>query len=265
MSRAFIRQDKCGNEWPWKWGCHNVTASFTRLVDSWQYLFCTGTVVYRETTASLVLNGGRSSYLNVDVYSYLIFNINCDGISFYPADWVCINFDRKYIYVCLYFDIRYCYYIIMDKYCLYLLSRGKAIHYLLSLWKISNQEWGLLSQFSPFHYFPNFSDLSKYWLLFQCHVHIWQMSPQLTCSYGDIDQTWMWFKDSKICFCKIPNLTNRKINEWSISNPRPREMISVFSDFIRQLQSNNIHKHKQISRYCFSVLLNLRFDRHLKH
>ena len=32
-------------------------------------------------------------------------------------------------------------------------------------------------------------------------VHIWQMSPQLSC--GDICQIGIWFDDSNVCFCKI--------------------------------------------------------------
>ena len=39
------------------------------------------------------------------------------------------------------------------------------------------QGWGLLSQFPPFRYFPNFSDLLVNWLSMECHLHIWQMSP----------------------------------------------------------------------------------------
>ena len=41
---------------------------------------------------------------------------------------------------------------------------------------------GLLSQFPPFHYFPNFSASPKYTWVIAYHVNIWQVSPQLSCS-----------------------------------------------------------------------------------
>ena len=48
-----------------------------------------------------------------------------------------------------------------------------------ALW--STLGWGLLSQFPPFRYFPNFSPLSKYTLIVKYRVYIWQVSPQLSC------------------------------------------------------------------------------------
>ena len=48
--------------------------------------------------------------------------------------------------------------------------------------------WGLLSQFPPFRYFPNFSALLKQTLGIEYHVYIWQVSPQLSC--GDTWQIW---------------------------------------------------------------------------
>ena len=58
----------------------------------------------------------------------------------------------------------------------------------------------------------------------ECHVHIWQMSPQLSC--GDICQIWMWFKNSNMCFCKIENVPNGKYNKWTLSNPHPWTLIN---------------------------------------
>ena len=55
--------------------------------------------------------------------------------------------------------------------------------------------WGLLGRFF-FRYFSGFSYLSKQWLPIAYHVHIWQLSPQLSC--GDNCQIWMWFKESNI-------------------------------------------------------------------
>ena len=60
------------------------------------------------------------------------------------------------------------------------------------------QGWGLLRQFSPFCYFPKFSEWSKQCLAAWYHVHIWQVSPQLSC--GDTWQIWMWLKVSILYF-----------------------------------------------------------------
>ena len=43
------------------------------------------------------------------------------------------------------------------------------------------QGWGLLSQFLPLRYFPDFSALSKQPLAIENHIYIWQVSPQLGC------------------------------------------------------------------------------------
>ena len=82
------------------------------------------------------------------------------------------------------------------------------------------QGWGLLSQFSPFRYFPHFPLLSKQTLAIEYHVYIWQVSPQLSC--GDTCQIWMWFRESNRYFCKIENLAYGEISERSFSNPHPR-------------------------------------------
>ena len=52
--------------------------------------------------------------------------------------------------------------------------------------------WGWLNQFTPFHYHPNSSVLSKHALAIKYQGNIWQVSPQL--SYGDTCQIWTWFK-----------------------------------------------------------------------
>ena len=83
-----------------------------------------------------------------------------------------------------------------------------------------NQGWGLLSQFSPFRYFPHFPLLSKQTLAIEYRVHIWQVSPQLSC--GDTFQIWMWFRESNRYFCKIENFAYGEISERSFSNPHPR-------------------------------------------
>ena len=78
---------------------------------------------------------------------------------------------------------------------------------------------GLLSQFSPFRYFPHFPLLSKQTLAIEYHVYIWQVSPQL--SYGDTCQIWMWFRESNSYFCKIENFAYGEISERSFRNPHP--------------------------------------------
>ena len=78
---------------------------------------------------------------------------------------------------------------------------------------------GLLSQFPPFRYFPKFSSLSKHTLTVKYGVHIWQVSPQLSC--GDTFQIWMWFEESNMYFCEIENFAYGGINKRSFSNPTP--------------------------------------------
>ena len=82
-----------------------------------------------------------------------------------------------------------------------------------------DQGWGLLNQFPPLRYFPNFSALSKHPFVLEYHVYIWQVSPQLSC--GDSCQIWMWLKESNSHFCKIENFGYGEINERSFSNPHP--------------------------------------------
>ena len=87
-------------------------------------------------------------------------------------------------------------------------------------WHMVVQGWGLLSQFSPFRYFPNFSASPKYMLAIVYRVHIWQVLPQLSC--GDTCQIWMWCKWSNRYFDRIENFAYGEINERSFCNPHPR-------------------------------------------
>ena len=93
--------------------------------------------------------------------------------------------------------------------------------------------WGLLSQFPPFRYFPNFSALSKQTLAIEYHVYISQVSPQLSC--GDICQIWMWFEKSYMYFCHIENFAYGENNERSFSNP-PSQVSTPFPLAIRPFQ-----------------------------
>ena len=81
------------------------------------------------------------------------------------------------------------------------------------------QGWGLLSQFSPFRYFPHFPLLSKKALAIEYRVYIWQVSPQLSC--GDTCQIWMWFRESNRYFCKIENLLTEKLANGALVTPTP--------------------------------------------
>ena len=76
---------------------------------------------------------------------------------------------------------------------------------------------GLLSPFPPFRYSLNISALSKHTLVIECHVYIWQMLSQLSCSVTC--QIWKWFRQWSWYFCEIAIFANGEINEWSISDP----------------------------------------------
>ena len=67
----------------------------------------------------------------------------------------------------------------------------------------------------------------------ECHVHIWQMSPQLSCS--DICHIWMWFES--VYLYNIEKFPNGEISEGNFSNPQPR-----WGQF-------------QAAKYCFTLLL----------
>ena len=94
--------------------------------------------------------------------------------------------------------------------------------------KTGDQGWGLLSQFSPFRYFPYFPLLSKQTLAIEYHVYIWQVLPQLSC--GDTCQIWMWFRESNRYFRNIENFAYGEISERSFSNPHPRLQAIIWTD-----------------------------------
>ena len=116
-----------------------------------------------------------------------------------------------------------------------------------------DQGWGLLSQFSPFRYFPHFPLLSKQTLAIEYHVYIWQVSPQLSC--GDTCQIWMWFKESNRYFCKIENFAYGEISERSFSNPHPWQIHDNLSArrlcLIRQALLYNIHLTYKVTELFF--------------
>ena len=79
--------------------------------------------------------------------------------------------------------------------------------------------WGLLSQFPPFRYFPNFSASSKHTLAIEYHVYIWQVSPQL--SYSDTWRIWKLIEESNMYCFHIENFADGEIYERSFSNSHP--------------------------------------------
>ena len=112
------------------------------------------------------------------------------------------------------------------------------------------QGWGLLSQFPPFNYFPNFSSLSKHSLAVIHCIYIWQVSPQLSC--GDTCEIWMWFEEYNMCFCNIENFAYGKINERSFSNLHPwhpiksiqqEGMQSIYNDISWLIKCKSKHMH----------------------
>ena len=75
---------------------------------------------------------------------------------------------------------------------------------------------GVAKPISSVPLFPNFSASPKYMLAIEYHIHIWQLSPQLSC------QIWMRCKGSNRYFCRINNLAYGEINDRSCSTPPPR-------------------------------------------
>ena len=72
---------------------------------------------------------------------------------------------------------------------------------------------------SPFRYFHKMSALWKHTLAYECGVHSWQISPQLSCDYTC--QNWKWLNESDRYFFKMENFTDGDCNERSFSNPHP--------------------------------------------
>ena len=107
--------------------------------------------------------------------------------------------------------------------------------------------WGLLNQFPPFCYFPNFSTLWKHTLDIEHHMNIWQVSPQLSC--GDTCQISMWFKEFNRYFCRIEYFTYGVISEQSFSNPHPsppfRQGVDMRCDMHVQTDNGTEHASKE--------------------
>ena len=62
-------------------------------------------------------------------------------------------------------------------------------------------------------------------LAIEYHVHIWQVSLQLSC--GDTCQIWMTFKEYNRYFCQIENFAYGEIDERNFSNPHPWRFVRI--------------------------------------
>ena len=136
----------------------------------------------------------------------------------------------------------------------YLLSPPSPNH-------LAVQGWGLLSQFSPFRYFPHFLLLSKQTLAIEYHVYIWQVLPQLSC--GNTCQIWMWFRESNRYFCKIENFAYGEISERSFSNPHPCTVSMGLWDICHSATLHNPVRHEVLRLFaslCYDTLLNRWFQ-----
>ena len=87
---------------------------------------------------------------------------------------------------------------------------GKKYNKSMMRMKHSRPGLGLLRQFHLFRYFPHLLE-SKHWLSSEYHVHVCQVSPQLSC--GDTWQIWMRFKALNSYFHKSRDVKNGEINE----------------------------------------------------
>ena len=108
----------------------------------------------------------------------------------------------------------------------------------ITVWGVNEVEqgWGLLSQFSPFRYFPHFPSLSKQMLAIEFHVYIWQVTPvKYECDSGNLAGT---FARSKIFLTK-------KIANGALATPTPGHRVH---DYCRWFLSN-----VQYERYIVSL------------
>ena len=83
--------------------------------------------------------------------------------------------------------------------------------------QVGDQRWGYLSNLLCSVFSPFFSEWPKHWLLIEYHIHISQVSLQLSC--GDTCEIWMWFKGSDWYFCKSNISPDKNIDEQSLVIP----------------------------------------------
>ena len=78
---------------------------------------------------------------------------------------------------------------------------------------------GLLNQFPPFRYFPKLSALWIRTLAIKYQAHIWQVSPQLSCS--GTSQIWMWLKSQIRIFARSKILLMEKCTNGALVSLTP--------------------------------------------
>ena len=79
--------------------------------------------------------------------------------------------------------------------------------------------WGLLKLRSLISPWAKFSILQKYLLYSLNHIHIWQMSPQLSC--GDTCQIWTRYSIVNVCFDNNGKYGKFRNGDNWLSNPHP--------------------------------------------
>ena len=87
------------------------------------------------------------------------------------------------------------------------------------------QQWGLLKLRPLIALLAIFQPLWKYKLYPLNHIHICQVSLQLSC--GDTCQIWTWYSIEKQCFNSSQKLGKQRIGKNWLSNPHFRSPISL--------------------------------------
>ena len=115
--------------------------------------------------------------------------------------------------------------------------------------KLWNLGWGLLNQFPTFRYFPIFSAIQKHWSPIEHHVHIRQMSPQL--SGGDTRQMWMGFKESKMFFSWSKFSPPEKLTNGALIPPTPQAGLLMWQPSHIKCEMNASHEQLHVYVLCF--------------
>ena len=82
---------------------------------------------------------------------------------------------------------------------------------------------GVTKRIPRFHWFYTFLEVSKYCVPIEHHVHIWQVSSQLSC--GDTYRIWMWSIESNRCYTRSKSI---KENEMNCRNSPSRASTGAF-------------------------------------
>ena len=99
---------------------------------------------------------------------------------------------------------------------------------------LTQQGWGLLSQFPPFRYFPNFLALPKYVLTIKYHIYIWQVAPvKYKCDSSSLRGT----------FTRSKMLLTEKLTNGAWVTPTPGPITLDVSITWNLYVLNYIHQH----------------------